>query len=907
MPQKKKKRKNVHYKRKEKPRRKVENKCKTNLRHLQNENICIASCMMNKKSYVFIQLNKNGILSVFNNKSSSRKQILIIKLYDCEIVVINNQNKSTTFRYGIELILKNEKKVSFSFKKNNCRHEWFTHIDFLIHNPDFAHDNEKHESKTENEMKKNKCNENYDTSIKSIQCVLDRYNKWQNELNFAAKMNTELNMNYDSLESLLRNELNMDHVDILNYFHCITVAEERQNEIQNYTPCVCNLDGVNCNYVRRHKERGKRVQRGIVEVNVDGKQNESSSIIAQGVDFFQSIWTRFVASDDNEVLNNDVNNMDDEKENQDNNITHHDELLCELLDKIHCYLYHSRNQNIDNQSGYGLKRDDISDKFLINVETEDEKQNNNNVFQNEDEKGHNNNNFAFGCSFQFYENRFGNYIQPKYSTLKQELLCNPYYTFTVKQYYNFYLKAIQLRKSKHVLNIKAQDSGIHNEECGIHINDPITINHLISLLIYCNETEAQKIFKTHTRKKNTNDSYQSVFKRQTFIANWTRYLTESVIFYGTPLKENEYVYCGINSKLIFKSFHFHNYCPLSTSSEINVANNFATIAGIIMKLQSNDPGSLNCAYFDMMCLSDYPAEKEKLFCGIAELKCVDIIINGNSNKNTVLALQLLELVLTGSLFYYKWNKEIYDDHVQIILAQLLKNYINYNDSNYFSKSTSSLIDSFIWRHEYNDSFGDKLLLLNYHQISQLTNEELNDILNIENLKSSLFSSQRFKKTQREFECFIKEMAQNRKYLQLQKDFRIYVIKEIQQIKLKNKQLIKIKRINTKHKGIEIGNFNVNDFKFKFVLAKKLQNDQCYFLMILILNPVYDGTLIPYGLKISWDIVCKETQYQRNQIYSKLAMSTNFSHATSIFSCSRIAKLKSLSFDLCIRVVGITFQ
>eukprot|EP00483_Globobulimina_turgida_P012032 UN12054 len=101
-----------------------------------------------------------------------------------------------------------------------------------------------------------------------------------------------------------------------------------------------------------------------------------------------------------------------------------------------------------------------------------------------------------------------------------------------------------------------------------------------------------------------------------------------------------------------------------------VANNFATNKGIIMKLKPNYAASLECGYFDMMLLSDYIAEKEKFFCG-AELQLVDIIIEGVSNKDTISALKLLQLILSGCLFYYDWNKDLYDDKIQSILVELL--------------------------------------------------------------------------------------------------------------------------------------------------------------------------------------------------------------------------------------------
>eukprot|EP01084_Bolivina_argentea_P299843 516898_1 len=129
------------------------------------------------------------------------------------------------------------------------------------------------------------------------------------------------------------------------------------------------------------------------------------------------------------------------------------------------------------------------------------------------------------------------------------------------------------------------------------------------LYIYSNETEAQNLYKQNCRKLSKNEKSTHVVKRHSYIAHWARFLFESCTNYGTHLKENESVYCGINQKLVVTQLSFDNHAPLSTSSSIIVAKNFATMEGMILKLQSNNV--MNCKHFDMMLISDYIQEKKK--------------------------------------------------------------------------------------------------------------------------------------------------------------------------------------------------------------------------------------------------------------------------------------------------------
>eukprot|EP01084_Bolivina_argentea_P228750 386265_1 len=181
----------------------------------------------------------------------------------------------------------------------------------------------------------------------------------------------------------------------------------------------------------------------------------------------------------------------------------HDDILHELLDKIHCFIYHKNDKN--------LVRDNINHKFVINTQqTDDDSKTQNNICSSA---------FAFGIPLQHNNLNF----TPHFSSLKEELLSNPYYRINEHKYNKYYLKALQFKNSEYGKNMKAKQVSKFDQS-GIKVDEPITINHIISLMIYCNETELQKIFKKHTRKLHPKETDESVYKRNKYISNWCKYL-----------------------------------------------------------------------------------------------------------------------------------------------------------------------------------------------------------------------------------------------------------------------------------------------------------------------------------------------------------------------------------------------
>eukprot|EP01084_Bolivina_argentea_P220535 373736_1 len=619
----------------------------------------------------FMTLTCDNNLYLYQQKCvQNTNPVTIINLDECQTIqpFTVDKDTKTLFKYGFKLKLSDVGEKTFLFKRCNNRFEWMTHIDFAMNNQTFKDHEQFVTMDGEGDNKSN--NENNPTTAdaaKSFKLILSCMRLYDKWL--SENSDGKKDNNLLPLISTLQNELNVTYMDLINHFHEITTHKYVENQyIKEYK---CTHDKNICESKSRYLKRG-------CKEHCTGKN---------------VLW-------------------------------------YQLLDKIHCYIYHSF-----------AVRDNSSAKFVMNV-TENNATNDEKIDENDDEKidekSKDNDEydsksiFAFGEDFLYYEvgTQYENYIRPQFSCLKEELIRNPYYPLDIDTYDEYYVKAVALKKSKVFVNMKAKWCGKMNEIAGVYENDPISINHIISLLVYCHEDEAQTVYKQNCRKMFKNETLKSVFKRHSYIAHWTRYLYECCQFYGETLASNQSVYCGINAKLLFSGFNIINYAPLSTTSSSTVAQNFAANSGLIIKLQSN---TKNCRYFDMMLVSDHTREQEKFFCGKTILKICDIII-GQSYEKYVNALQLLQLILSGTIFYYAWNQKLFDDEIQDILIELLRHFMDSknvscrndqqnDESVYFQQLTNVLMESFLHRNVDNDPYFRYKIFINISQIKNL-NEKL---------------------------------------------------------------------------------------------------------------------------------------------------------------------------------------
>ena len=175
--------------------------------------------------------------------------------------------------------------------------------------------------------------------------------------------------------------------------------------------------------------------------------------------------------------------------------------------------------------------------------------------------------------------------------------------------------------------------------------------------MYCNFTELQNEYKKIGCRESTDvqsvrdQSFLDLKEMSREIARWYRLITESVLFWGNAVSENDVFYTGLDCKMAFDNMAPEWFCPFSTTVSDSVALNFATEQGIILEMKPST-GSMD-RYFDCEWLSGYPEEVERLFVRADDLQITDIqtfdFQQGlwTSNKQYIECLSLFSSLFSG--------------------------------------------------------------------------------------------------------------------------------------------------------------------------------------------------------------------------------------------------------------------
>eukprot|EP01084_Bolivina_argentea_P048172 88767_1 len=311
-----------------------------------------------------------------------------------------------------------------------------------------------------------------------------------------------------------------------------------------------------------------------------------------------------------------------------------DRAHADLMSKIHCYFYHSfdighrlsikeknmivqiMHESKDNINSFNRHtrvkkiKETLHPKRIIHDDRIN-KRYNHMVFEScNDEKDENMYSFGFLFNYGYYGERDdslwheGINVSAKYSDLKTELTCNKISRLTIEQFNNEYNKAL--------IHYKSRYCKLHMKPCKIYSSSEnsrdyfFVMDHLISLMVYANYTGLQYEFsKTYRMDKGM---------KHTEFYWFGKYLKIAVHKFGTIIATGSInkFYHGITKPLLFPTYiapinAFH--CPLSTTSSIEVATNFALLnQGLVVQFE----GGCN-KYFSTAWLSDYGNEKEHLF------------------------------------------------------------------------------------------------------------------------------------------------------------------------------------------------------------------------------------------------------------------------------------------------------
>merc|ERR550525_117079 len=173
--------------------------------------------------------------------------------------------------------------------------------------------------------------------------------------------------------------------------------------------------------------------------------------------------------------------------------------------------------------------------------------------------------------------------------------------------------------------LRASDDGLDNERYEVPSECPLSVSHIIVLLMYCNNTKLQYEYKKMgCRERDSKQTLNELKGWNREIAHWHRLLIEVVYFWGDRVSPNQVFYTGLNIMPSFNTFSPEFNCPFSTTISLDVAKRFSgeDQEGVILKLMAA-PGSTD-RYFDVEWISSFFDEKERLFVKAQRLIISDI-------------------------------------------------------------------------------------------------------------------------------------------------------------------------------------------------------------------------------------------------------------------------------------------
>ena len=160
------------------------------------------------------------------------------------------------------------------------------------------------------------------------------------------------------------------------------------------------------------------------------------------------------------------------------------------------------------------------------------------------------------------------YITAKYASLLDEITNNKICRLSIEQFKTTLTKS--RLKWKKLKNTKIISKGDYKwyKVYGIPKGSEITLDHVVSILLYTNYTKLCYYFSSTYRKLNINESDQDLKNRHSEFAIFGKILRETVESFGTYFKNSSLkrFYTGLSAPMNFDSFSYYICCPLSTAA-----------------------------------------------------------------------------------------------------------------------------------------------------------------------------------------------------------------------------------------------------------------------------------------------------------------------------------------------------
>eukprot|EP01083_Nonionella_stella_P029924 82209_1 len=257
-------------------------------------------------------------------------------------------------------------------------------------------------------------------------------------------------------------------------------------------------------------------------------------------------------------------------------------IYFDLLDTMHCYFRHSNSVWNDN--------DRFQNKFIT-------------VPPNAQVRQH-----RFGRRFEHYWDKWKN---PKYETLKDELMDNTVFSIDLDAFNQIYKKSNYLLKnSEPIKRVKSSKQSKYAMDAGLALN----ISNILSVSLYTDYDDLSHHFcTTFYCNSNLNDEY----------FNWSKLLCETVNGYGITMDQAKvtrlFHYC--------KSIYLTDFATLSLNAPTStlplmlhtqlqndaILNNDHDGMTLMLELKTERKTSKYLRHLNCTLFSSFPSEHERLF------------------------------------------------------------------------------------------------------------------------------------------------------------------------------------------------------------------------------------------------------------------------------------------------------
>eukprot|EP01084_Bolivina_argentea_P010226 19038_1 len=180
----------------------------------------------------------------------------------------------------------------------------------------------------------------------------------------------------------------------------------------------------------------------------------------------------------------------------------------------------------------------------------------------------------------------------------------------MQRYKHFSEKATIQSRMNSVKKMKAIWYHGINQAHQIPVNTPLSLQHIISLICYTDDTTLCTTFRETYRRMDAEDVNQQISRHAVF-ANLGRLLYESFAFYASTNSKVTLLYHGMSIPLKFSTLFCAFDAPTSTTTDRHVAERFCSGTGILIYFKSAE-SSQYIRTLDMSLFSCFDSEQEHL-------------------------------------------------------------------------------------------------------------------------------------------------------------------------------------------------------------------------------------------------------------------------------------------------------